>query len=243
MRRPEPPGALSGQVALVAGAGRGIGRATARALAAEGATVVAIARTPGDLASLCDEIRDGQCIMCVADVTRESDVAYAFGEAQVAGEVRVVVNAAGVATFGPTVAFDTVDWERVLNTNLTGTFLCCREALRSMGGAGHIVNIGSIAGSTALANSAAYCAAKWGVAGLTRSLAAEVRAAGRHGIHFSLVSPGSTDTALWAGQGWSPPREDMLQPDDVAAAVLHVVTQPARVATDEILVMPAKGIL
>lgn len=234
---------LDGRVAVVTGAGRGIGRAAALAVAHAGATVVAMARSAGDLAALCDELPDGQCIVSVGDVTREQDVANTFGEAQVAGDVSILVHAAGAAAFGPTVAFDLDDWIRVMDTNLTGAFLCCREAARAMGEEGHIINIGSIAGQVAMPNSLAYCASKWGLAGLTKSLAAEMRATNRHGIRVTLLSPGSTDTPLWDGQGWAPPRQDMLRPEDVAAAVLGILTQPAHVATDELLLMPAKGIL
>lgn len=234
---------LLGRVAVVTGAGRGIGRAVARALANSGVTVVAMSRTPGDLSSLCDEVIEGQCLISVGDVTQEQDVANAFGEAQVAGDVSILVNAAGTAAFGPTVAFDLDDWVRTMDTNLMGSFLCCREALRAMGDTGHIINIGSIAGHVAMPNSAAYCAAKWGLAGLTKSLAAEMRAGGRPGIRMTLLSPGSTDTSLWDGQDWTPPREDMLRPEDVATAVLNILSQPPNVSTDEMLLMPAKGIL
>jgi NAD(P)-dependent dehydrogenase (short-subunit alcohol dehydrogenase family) len=234
---------LTGRVAVVTGAGKGIGRAVAKALMQAGAGVVAMSRTARDLASLCEEGIDGMCVMSVGDVTLEGDVTAAFGEASLLGDVSIVVNCAGVFLSGPTVAFGVDDWMRTLDVNLTGTFLCCREALRAMGESGHIINIGSIAGHVSMPNSAAYSASKWGVTGLTRSLAAELRAAGRSGIHMTLLSPGSTATSSWDGQEWSPALDDMLRPEDIAAAVLHVVSQPRRVATDEIRVLPAKGIL
>jgi NADP-dependent 3-hydroxy acid dehydrogenase YdfG len=234
---------LTGQVAVVTGAGKGIGRAVARSLMQSGATVVAMARTAHDLATLCDEAIEGTCIMAVGDVTLEGDVTAAFGEASLAGNVSLVVNCAGAFVSGPTVAFSGDDWTRVLDVNLTGTFLVCREALRAMGESGHIVNIGSIAGHIPLPNHAAYCASKFGVRGLTGALNAELRATGRSGIHVTLRSPGATETSSWDPSAGGPNPADMLQPEDIANAVLHIVTQPPRVAIDEVRILPAKGIL
>lgn len=234
---------LTGRVAVVTGAGRGIGRATALALAQAGATVVAMARTDTDLVMLCDEAPDSSVVMHVGSVTHDRDIHMAFKTASVLGDVSIVVNAAGQAWFGATEDCTLDDWRNVVQTNLTGTFFCCREALRTMGDAGHVINIGSIAAHTGFPNSAAYCAAKWGIVGLTRSLAAEVRASGRHGIHFTLLSPGSTDTPIWDTLDNSPDVRDMLQPEDIANAVLNIVSQPQNVAVDEMRVMPAKGIL
>ncbi|HEY3414873.1 MAG TPA: SDR family oxidoreductase [Armatimonadota bacterium] len=231
------------RVAIVTGAGRGIGRATALALSKAGFTVVAMARTDTDLVTLCDEALDGTVVMHVGSVTHDRDVHMAFKTASVLGDLSVVVNAAGSAWFGPTTDCGLDDWRSVVQTNLTGTFFCCREALRTMGDTGHIINIASVAGHQGLPNSAAYCASKWGVVGLTKSLAAEVRASGRHGIHFTLLSPGSTDTPLWDALDDSPDTADMLQPDDVANAILSIVTQPPNISVDEMMLMPAKGIL
>ncbi|HEY3266132.1 MAG TPA: SDR family oxidoreductase [Armatimonadota bacterium] len=234
---------LIGRVAVVTGAGRGIGRATTLALVNAGATVVAMARTATDLSSLVGEALDGYCVMHPGDVTHERDVITAFKTATVLGQPSILVNAAGAAQFGPTKDFALSDWKDVVHANLTGTFLCCREAIRVFDEGGHIVNIGSIAGHTAFPNSAAYCAAKWGVVGLTKSLAAEARASGREDLRFTLLSPGSVDTALWDNVEYAPPREDMLQPADVARAIVGIVAQPRRMSVDEIRLMPAKGVL
>lgn len=234
---------VRGRVAVVTGAGRGIGRATALALANAGAMVVAMSRTDTDLASLCDEAPDGQVVMQVGSVTHDRDVHSAFKTASVLGEVSILVNAAGQAWFGPTAECALDDWRRVVQSNLTGTFFCCREALKRMKDFGHIINVSSIAGHMGFPNSAAYCAAKWGVVGLTKALQAEVRDAGRHGLHFTLLSPGSTDTPLWNALEFSPDTQDMMQPEDVANAILNIVSQSPNVAVDELTLMPAKGML
>jgi NAD(P)-dependent dehydrogenase (short-subunit alcohol dehydrogenase family) len=232
---------LASRIAVVTGAGRGIGRAVAKSLAAQGALVVAMARTREDLNSLAAEA--GALVVPFAgDVTREADVAAAFAAGGERGPVTIVVAAAGTAAFGSTSEFTMQQWHAVLSVNLAGVFLTCREALRVMQ-EGNVVTIGSVAGHTAFPNSAAYCASKWGVAGLTRALAAEVRASGRTSLHFTLLAPGSVDTSLWETQGWSPPRDEMLLPEDVARSVLHIVTTSPRASVDEIRLMPARGIL
>lgn len=232
---------LDGRVAVVTGAGRGIGRAVALALAREGCRVVGVARTEADLLSLAGEAGP-RVVPFAGDVTEETRVRAAFDAALALGPVTIVVCAAGVAAFGPTAEQTLEQWHAVMKVNLLGVFLVCREALRVMK-TGHIVNIGSVAGHTAFPDSAAYCASKWGVAGLTKSLAAEVRAHGRNQIHVALVSPGSVDTGLWDGQTWSPSRADMMQPEDVAHAVLGIVAASHRVTVDEVRLMPSKGIL
>jgi 3-oxoacyl-[acyl-carrier protein] reductase len=237
------PRNLDGRVAVVTGAGRGIGRATALALANAGVMVVAMARTDTDLVMLCDEAPQDMVVMHIGSVTHDRDVHMAFKTATVLGDLSIVVNAAGSAWFGPTTECGVDDWRTVVQSNLTGTFFCCREALRYMGDSGHVINIASVAGRQGFPNSAAYCAAKWGVVGLTKSLAAEVRCNGRPGIHFTLLCPGSTDTPLWDTLDSSPDPRDMLQPEDVANAIVHIVSQPPNVAVDEMMVMPSKGVL
>lgn len=235
---------LADRVAVVTGAGKGIGRATALALTREGVHVLAVARTASMLETLrCEAVGlPGRCEPFAGDVTREEDVQSAFANAAAMGPVSILVNAAGAAAYGPTEDFRLDLWQNVLDVNLTGTFLCCREALRTMD-RGHIINVASIAGHVPFPNSAAYCASKWGVVGLTRSLAAEVRASSRPGIHLTVLSPGSTDTPLWDQQDWSPPKEDMLRAEDVAATILHIVSAPPNATFDEVRLMPAKGIL
>ena len=236
---------LEGRTAVVTGAGRGIGRAVAGLLIREGVNVLAFSRTRSALEILQaeEDAGPGRCAACPGDVTSEDDVRRAFEEASAFGTPDILVNAAGLALFGPLGKCSFKDWNDLIGANLTGAFLMCREAVRVMGSEGHIVNIGSLAGFTPFTNSAAYCASKYGLVGLTRALSMELRAEGREGLKVTMIHPGSTDTSLWDGQNWSPPAHDMLRADDVAGAVLYALKQPPNASVDELRLLPVKGIL
>jgi len=179
---------------IVTGGTRGIGRATAARLARDGWRVAVLARTiPADFLEAPDAPE--RAIAC--DVADEDSVSAAFQSVvSEFGGVDAVVCAAGCGTFGPTSGLSLADWRRQIDANLTGTFLACREALRTMVpvGAGHLVTVLSVASTHAFPSAAGYVASKWGAYGLTLSLAEEVR---RSGIRVSAVLPGSTDTPFW----------------------------------------------
>lgn len=234
-----------GRVALVTGAGRGIGRATARALAAGGFAVALAARTESELETTAAEIgaAGGQALVVPADVGDESAVAALFARVLGAyGRLDALVNAAGVGGFAPAEETSLTDWERQLRVNLTGTFLACRAVLPTMlaQGSGDIVNVLSIASRVVFPGAAAYCASKWGALGFTRVLAEEVR---RRGVRVTALCPGSVDTPFWNAVPSPPDRTRMLAPDAVADTVLWIVTRPPTMSTDEIVVMPPEGIL
>jgi NAD(P)-dependent dehydrogenase (short-subunit alcohol dehydrogenase family) len=181
----------------------------------------------------------GQCEPAVCDVTRLEDVkALAARVERTFGRLDVLVNNAGVGSFrGPLYQLAPEDWERVINTNLRGVFYCIRgfTDLMIRSGGGHIINISSLAGKNPLPNGAAYAASKWGLNGLSYSVAEELR---EHNIRVSVVCPGSVDTELSPHTGKDPRK--MLQPDDVAHVVRMIVTQAPQSFASEILLRPAQ---
>ena len=233
--------ALSGQVAVVTGAGRGIGAAIARRLANLGASVVLCGRSMKPLQETASQITaaDGQAKVMQCDVSSlESVQALARFVEQNFGRTDILVNNAGVGSFAaPLHELTPEDWEKVLNTNLRGVFYCIRSFAPMMIRAktGHIVNISSLAGKNALPNGAAYAASKWGLNGLTYSVAEELR---RHNIRVSIVCPGSVDTELSPHAGKDPNK--MLQSDDVAHVVAMLVTQSPQSFASEVLLRPTQ---
>jgi NAD(P)-dependent dehydrogenase (short-subunit alcohol dehydrogenase family) len=186
-------GALKGKHAVVTGGGRGIGAAIAAALAAQGATLTLMGR---DRARLEARAQSLAAQVVPVDVADAESVRAAFSRAATAsGPVHILINNAGVAASAPFARTDLALWTRMLNTNLTGTYLCCREVMAGMleHGYGRIVNIASAAGLTGYAYVTAYCAAKHGVIGLTRALGMETA---RSNVTVNAVCPGYTDTDM-----------------------------------------------
>jgi NADP-dependent 3-hydroxy acid dehydrogenase YdfG len=237
--------ALAGRVALVTGAGRGIGRAVARALAAEGATVALASRGRAELAALAAEVREsgGQALAVPTDVTQDAAV-EALVERIVGelGRLDILVCAAGVASFGPVAGAKPADWDPMLAVNLRATMVCCRAVLGPMGRQqrGTIITIASVAASRAIAGAAAYSASKAGVVAFSRVLAEEVRG---DGIRVGVLLPGAVDTSLWDAVPNPPDRSRMLTPADVAQAAVLMATLPPGAALEELTLLPAGGIL
>jgi NAD(P)-dependent dehydrogenase (short-subunit alcohol dehydrogenase family) len=232
---------LVGQVALITGAGRGIGAAIATKIAGMGATVVLAGRTRGPLESTSDAIvtAGGQAEPVVCDVMHLSSVeALAAHVDKTFGRLDILVNNAGIGGFGgPLYQLPPESWDQVLNTNLRGVYYCVRAfaplMIRAL--SGHIINISSLAGKNALPNGAAYAASKWGLNGLSYSVAEELRA---YNIRVSVVCPGSVDTELSPHAGKD--KAKMLQPEDVAHAVAMLVTQAPQSFVSEILLRPTQ---
>jgi 3-oxoacyl-[acyl-carrier protein] reductase len=236
---------LQSRVAVITGAGSGIGKATAVAIAQAGAKVVLAARTRHHLEEVAHSIiqTGGTALVVPTDVGDESQVQRLITTAHNHfGHLDILVTSAGGATFGPLIESRTEDWDMMINVNLRGIYLCGKYALAVMipQGRGHILNVLSIASQTILPGSAGYTASKFGALGLTKVMAAEVRALG---IKVTAVIPGAVDTPLWDKSGGTLDRGKMLSATDVAAVILSVITQPPSIYTDEIVLMPPLGIL
>jgi NAD(P)-dependent dehydrogenase (short-subunit alcohol dehydrogenase family) len=189
---------LQGRVALVTGGGRGIGRAIAVALAAEGARVAVSARSRDEIERVATEIAGGggEAVAVTLDVSDPSDVARAFSEVRERlGHVDVLVNNAGIAKSA--LMWRTSDelWRSIIETNLSGTFYCMREALGPMveRRRGRVVNIASVAGKVGAPYISAYVASKHGIVGLTRAAAHDVA---RHGVTVNAICPGYVETPM-----------------------------------------------
>ena len=228
--------------ALVTGATKGIGRATAFALGRAGYQVGVCARTGAKVKSLLADLdKDG-----IAAAGRAADVGNpesvrALIQAITAelGPVDTLVNNAGVAIFRAFSELSLEDWDATMATNLRSLFLVTREVLPGMRErkSGAIVNVASLAGKNAIAGGTAYVASKHAVLGFSRSLLLEVR---KDGVRVLAICPGSVDTALI--RNIRPPAEtagEMLQPEDVAQAILDALRMPARALVSEIDIRPS----
>ena len=229
---------LEGKVALVTGGGRGIGRAISKALAAAGAHVVVTARTQGQIDAVAKEIADagGAAAAMAMDLADESSVRPVFAAVRERfGRLDVLVNNAGIGLYGPVKDVPLEDLDRMVGVNLRGTFLCCQEAMRIMAPqkSGYIINISSVVGFKGYPKQAGYTATKHAVMGLTKSLAVEAQ---EHGIRTSAILPGGVDTAMVREARPDLDPAILLEPEDVAQAVLYLLSLSDRAAVDEIYI-------
>jgi NAD(P)-dependent dehydrogenase (short-subunit alcohol dehydrogenase family) len=230
---------LRERVAIVTGASSGIGRAIARALAAEGMKTVLAARSGERLKSLAAEIdaAGGTALDVPADITDETQVIALFEAASKSyGRVDLLVNNAGIADHTPTAELSLARWQEVIDINLTAVFLCCREALKIMRPQkrGRIINIGSVSSRVPRPNTIAYVAAKCALDGMTHSIALDHRA---DGITCSVLHPGVTESMLGGAPNPRPPTQ-MMAAADVARIVTLMASLPDETNMLEALVLP-----
>jgi 3-oxoacyl-[acyl-carrier protein] reductase len=229
------------KVALVTGAGRGIGRAVALALAQAGCRVILSARTEQQLAEAANAIRasGGDALIVPADLTKDEDIQRLTDSILKAwGGIDILVNNAGWGKRAPIIRGKIEDWDQTFRLNLRAPMILAKLFVPAMieKGKGAVINIGSVSGKTGEADGAAYAASKFGLIGFTQSLYEEVR---EHGVKVSVILPGFVDTPM------IPPvkhldRSKMIRPEDVAEAVLFVVNSPPTCCPVEMTVRPQR---
>lgn len=233
-------GQIQDRVAVITGASTGIGKSIAMAFVAEGAKIVLASRSADKLEAVAQEIQGaaGTALVVPVDVTVEDAVVDLFRQAVDAfGRVDILVNNAGVSKGAPTDELSLEVWQQVIDVNLTAAFLCSREALKIMKSqrAGRIINIGSVSAKVPRIHSAAYTTSKFGLEGLTRSLALDAR---DFGIAVSILHPGNTATPIWTGREDIARQEGVMSPDDLARVAVTIAALPPEVNMLESTVLP-----
>ena len=222
---------LRDTVALVTGAGRGIGRAIALALAREGANVGLMGLSAGHLLTVEKEVEalGVKCVVLPGDVSDEGSVSRCVAAAeQQLGPIEVLVNNAGVYAHGPIDRLDALVFDHTIAVNLRGPFLMARAVLPRMKSRrrGHVVNIASTAARRGFAGGAAYCASKFGLAGLSEAMLHDVRG---HDVRVTLILPSTVATDLARRGDFLKDPEKAIRPEDVAQAVVGLLKLDARV--------------
>jgi NAD(P)-dependent dehydrogenase (short-subunit alcohol dehydrogenase family) len=235
---------LNGRVAIVTGGSRGIGAAVAGALLARGMRVAITGRSAQSLASTAGALDVGDRLLTfAADVRRLENVQRIVSETtQKWGRLDVLVNNAGIGTFGHVADMSPDDWRAVIDTNLTGVFYCCHEAIPHLkqAGGGWIINISSLAGKNAFVGGGAYCASKAGLNQFSEALMQEVR---YDGIRVSYIMPGSVDTDFGSpnpSSSASSQSDWKIAAADVAAVVLDLLDSPTRTLASRIEMRPSQ---
>lgn len=231
---------LQDKICIVTGAGTGIGKGIARRFAKAGATLILASRKQENLEETARETRalGAETMVQVADVGTEASVLALFAAVEERyGRVDILINNSGVFDNGPFHELDLATWQKVVDVNLTGPFLCARSAFRSMlrTGGGRIVNVGSISAQMCRPSASPYNATKHGLVGLTKSIALEGRA---HNIVCSMLHPGNILTERRAASDQETDQEPMMSVDELAETALVMVMLPLHVNVLETIVLP-----
>ena len=228
---------LEGKVAIVTGGGRGIGRATALALAREKTKVVVVSRTLSEVEAVAEEIRgrDQEALAITADISQKAAVETMIAQIlEHFGQIDILINNAGIAFFNPITKILEEEWDLIMAINLKGVFLCTQAVFSHMcdRGGGHIVNVSSMAGKHGGANAGAYATSKFGVMGFTEVINNEGI---KYGVKATVVCPGQVDTKM-RRDSFEEDITKLIQPEDIADAILFVISQPVRAHISEVLV-------
>ena len=231
-------GKLDGKTALVTGGGRGIGRAIALALASEGSSVAVASRTMDEIEQVSNEIEKlrAQGLAVQADVSKPADVDQMIDQTLKSfGRIDVFVNNAGIAIFKPLLDLTIEDWDRTMNVNLRGAFLCAQKVARVMvkQRSGTIITICSSASKKAYPDQTAYVTSKHGLLGLSKGLSLELKP---YGIKVHAICPGGVNTQLTADARPETDRSGWMKPEDIAHVVLMLLTQREGATIDEIYI-------
>jgi NAD(P)-dependent dehydrogenase (short-subunit alcohol dehydrogenase family) len=235
---------LRSKIALITGGTLGIGLATAHALADEGCSLIIAGRDRTRLARAAAALahRNVPVLTISCDVSKEQSVARMFTAVRKKFlRLDILINSAGIAhPFQPVAALPAKDWNEVIATNLTGTFLVTRAALPLISRGGSIVNVLSMSSKRAFPNLAAYNASKFGALGFTNTLREELRS---EGVRVIAVLPGATDTPIWDTLWPDAPRHKMIRPETVASALVAALKLPPESTVEELDLMPTAGAL
>jgi len=231
---------LQDKIAIVTGAGSGIGKSIAAGFAREGASTILASRGKEKLDAVAAEIsaEGGTARVVVVDVTVEAQVKDMFRQVEDEfGRLDILVNNAGIAEGGAPDEISLDTWQRVVDVNLTGPFLCCREAFKLMKArqAGRIINVGSVSAKVPRVHSAPYTSTKFGLEGLTKSLALDGR---EFGIAVSIVQPGNTQSPIWDGREAITEKEGVMPAEELARVVVTIASLPPDMNVLETIVLP-----
>jgi len=228
---------LAGMVALVTGAGRGIGRAIALELAAHGATVACCARSLSELeevAGVIGQMHPGldRAAVVPLDVSSEDECVRAVAQTvERFGRLDILINNAGIGVFGPLESLDAGDWDRVMAVNARGTFLLCRESIPHLRkhAKSFIINIASVVGVKGYPNQSAYAASKHAIMGMSSALAKEVQ---KDGIRVHAICPGGVDTDMVGDARPDLDRSGLIRSEELAEMVMFLLTRKGNGVVD-----------
>ncbi len=232
---------LTNKIIWITGSGRGIGKAAALALAECGARVVLCARSVNEINETAAAIQTqgGQALAISCNVANQNQVNALINQVkQQWGAVDILINNAGVAVFKKIINTTVQDWDAMLDSNLKAAFICSQAVLPDMlkKGAGHIINVVSVAGKQPFYNCGAYCASKYGMLGFTEVLRMENR---KQGILVTAFLPGATDTSLWGNA--TVDRSKMMTPEQAAQGLVNICTSDPGYMTEEVILRPVGG--